>query len=35
MSVMSVSNKTVDFLDDINAKYATLECEIEHKLASM
>lgn len=35
MSVKIVNNKTVDFLDDINAKYATLEWEIDQKLASM
>ncbi|XP_037024526.1 uncharacterized protein LOC119066273 [Bradysia coprophila] len=32
---MGISSKTVDFLDDINAKYATLECEIDQKLASI
>lgn len=35
MSFTILTNKTVDFLDDINAKYAALECEIEQKLASM
>lgn len=35
MSIKVLNNKTVDFLDDINAKYATLECEIEQKLAAM
>ncbi|KAJ6649834.1 hypothetical protein Bhyg_05075 [Pseudolycoriella hygida] len=32
---MPIPSKTVDFLEDINAKYATLECEIEQKLAKI